>query len=543
MRRSTISLATVCATIGVLSSLSSAKVIPPGKARKAEKVMTKNNITLVQAIKAAEGKTNGTAVDAWVIVRPGREVQSQSGESEAGSKASAGSARTLEFAVTCLVNNQLKTAFVDSSGDVTSVEKGQPGGASRQSWSATNTGQSGEYYGTFAQGDGPQPTQRRAGAAGRGPEYGYGYGYDVRQPTNRYDRYYGDEYAWGPPPAPYKYRRAEPYYGNWNDRYEYSNSNGYLPGEPYGYYGENNGEFYNRREMRSRTGDRSQNQDGQGAGNGYQGEIGSNGPRRRSATYQTAAAPHLHRASELIDMTVTNNRNQDLGDLGDIAIDPKNGRIAYGVLTTGGYLGMGEKLFAIPWQSFSVGRGDNLELNVSEQQLRTAKGFNPDNWPDMANPRWAREVSAHYGHEMMSRQGESSSRQQASPQIVKGSDIIGKNVENDNGEQVGTVEDLALDPVRDRVELVIIGSKSPRGSGAQFVAVPWDRLNVTERGPVTLDLKGQSLSGAPQFNDAEWSRLRNPTWLADVYAYFDEQPYWVAMQAGQSQRSQRSGSE
>jgi sporulation protein YlmC with PRC-barrel domain len=57
-------------------------------------------------------------------------------------------------------------------------------------------------------------------------------------------------------------------------------------------------------------------------------------------------------ASTLIGAQVRNPQDESLGDLKDAMIDTTSGKIAYGVLSFGGVLGVGNKLFAIPWDSF-----------------------------------------------------------------------------------------------------------------------------------------------------------------------------------------------
>jgi len=80
-------------------------------------------------------------------------------------------------------------------------------------------------------------------------------------------------------------------------------------------------------------------------------------------------------------------------------IDVAEGRIAYAVLSFGGFLGMGNKLFAIPWEALSLNQRDNeFVLNVSKEQLDKAPGFDKDNWPDIADRQWASQISEYYGY-------------------------------------------------------------------------------------------------------------------------------------------------
>lgn len=103
-------------------------------------------------------------------------------------------------------------------------------------------------------------------------------------------------------------------------------------------------------------------------------------------------------ATSLTGEKVVNAQGENIGNLKDIMIDVDRGQIVYGVLDFGGILGVANKLFAVPWQSFSVDRDNhNLILNVDREKLKNANGFDQNDWPDTANPEWGREVHDYYG--------------------------------------------------------------------------------------------------------------------------------------------------
>ena len=102
--------------------------------------------------------------------------------------------------------------------------------------------------------------------------------------------------------------------------------------------------------------------------------------------------------SSLTGDRVYNRAGDDLGKLTDIMIDMSSGRIAYGVLSFGGFLGMGDKLFAVPWRRLGVDEeSKHFILDVAKETLERAPGFDKDNWPDMADPSWSAQIHSHYG--------------------------------------------------------------------------------------------------------------------------------------------------
>jgi sporulation protein YlmC with PRC-barrel domain len=103
-------------------------------------------------------------------------------------------------------------------------------------------------------------------------------------------------------------------------------------------------------------------------------------------------------ADTLTGNTVVNDKQEDLGKIEHLMIDLENGRIAYAVLSFGGFLGMGDKLFAIPWSALTVDKVEKrFILNVDKEVLKRASGFDKDNWPNMSDRKWGAEVYTYYG--------------------------------------------------------------------------------------------------------------------------------------------------
>ena len=107
--------------------------------------------------------------------------------------------------------------------------------------------------------------------------------------------------------------------------------------------------------------------------------------------------PHLMGADTLIGNDVVSLNDDDLGDIKELMLDMKSGHVAYAVLAFGGFLGMGEKLFAVPWNALHLDTvNKRFVLNVERERLQDAPGFDKDQWPDMADAEWARGIHAYY---------------------------------------------------------------------------------------------------------------------------------------------------
>ncbi len=119
-------------------------------------------------------------------------------------------------------------------------------------------------------------------------------------------------------------------------------------------------------------------------------------PNRRPAVDRGLA----FRSSQLVGLPVHNAAGEDLGKIEDLVIDLNTGRIRYAALSFGGFLGVGDKLFAVPWGALrmkTVGDDATFVLDVPKERLEKAPGFDNKNWPNMADPNWSREIDEYYG--------------------------------------------------------------------------------------------------------------------------------------------------
>jgi sporulation protein YlmC with PRC-barrel domain len=118
----------------------------------------------------------------------------------------------------------------------------------------------------------------------------------------------------------------------------------------------------------------------------------------KDTTGSAGPGPSLMGADTLLGDGVVNGANEDLGDIKEIMLDMNTGQVAYAVLAFGGFLGMGEKLFAVPWQALHLDTvNKRFVLDVEKERLTNAPGFNKDAWPDMADVQWANQVHSFYG--------------------------------------------------------------------------------------------------------------------------------------------------
>lgn len=106
---------------------------------------------------------------------------------------------------------------------------------------------------------------------------------------------------------------------------------------------------------------------------------------------------NLLSASTITGNEVYNLQDQKLGKIQDLMLDTAEGKIRYAVLASGGFLGMGDSLFAIPWKALKLDmEHERFMLDLDAERLKNAPGFDKDQWPNMADPSWASKVDSYY---------------------------------------------------------------------------------------------------------------------------------------------------
>lgn len=108
--------------------------------------------------------------------------------------------------------------------------------------------------------------------------------------------------------------------------------------------------------------------------------------------------PAIMGANTLLGNDVVDTHDEPLGNIKEIMIDVRAGRVGYAVLAFGGFLGMGEKLFAVPWDALKLDlQHKRFVLDVDKDRLRAAPGFDRLRWPDTADQIWAAGIHPVHG--------------------------------------------------------------------------------------------------------------------------------------------------
>jgi sporulation protein YlmC with PRC-barrel domain len=135
-------------------------------------------------------------------------------------------------------------------------------------------------------------------------------------------------------------------------------------------------------------------------------DVNRNGVHIESGAEMHSGHVMAARAKDLIGLSVKNPNDESLGKVEDLVIDTSNGKIRYAVLSFGGFLGMGDKYFAVPWDDLKMHskgttssgtiKEDYYVLDVSKDSLKNAPGFDKSQWPNFADPNWSVNIDRFY---------------------------------------------------------------------------------------------------------------------------------------------------
>lgn len=260
----------------------------------------------------------------------------------------------------------------------------------------------------------------------------------------------------------------------------------------------------------------------------------------------------LFKASDLIGKEVRNNQDEKLGKIDELAIDITDGRVAYAVLSFGGFMGMGDKLFAVPWDALQLkprDRSKDNELififNVDKDRLKSAPGFDKNAWPDMADPTWSTNVEKYWEKESALHPSKRAIRNIEKSGAVKlirraNSELIGREVKNTQFEPIGDAKNLMVDVINGYAVYVIARlsdkanatDESNNKIDGNHVALPWMAVELKpdkakgKQDTFVLNVPDSKLHGIPAFRSTDWPNMNDSSWNERVYRIYDVHGFW-----------------
>lgn len=250
----------------------------------------------------------------------------------------------------------------------------------------------------------------------------------------------------------------------------------------------------------------------------------------------TALADHqnqnvqLMRASQIMGMKCENPGGEKLGTINNLAIDLGDGTTRFAILSHGGMLGVGDKLYAVPFKAFKFTGGKEVcILDVTKQRLEQAPEFKNDDWANLGDEHWTTNVYTYYTIKPDATVDKTTVKTTTGrPTIVKGSDAVGMDVHNAKNENLGDIEDLMIDVNSGRVGYAVLSFGGVLGIGDKLFAVPWQALSLhPDKKMFVLNLEKDRLKTAPGFDKKNWPDMTDLAWSKDVHTFYGSDPNWI----------------
>jgi sporulation protein YlmC with PRC-barrel domain len=238
-------------------------------------------------------------------------------------------------------------------------------------------------------------------------------------------------------------------------------------------------------------------------------------PPKQGAAIQHSSSATLAmrdmRATKLIGSDVRNAQGENLGEVKDLIIDVANDKVFYAVLSFGGFLGMGDKLFAIPVAVFrQFGNGDKVLLDIDNARLKGAPGFDSKAFPDFDTPKYRTDVDVYFGPN-------AAVKPMDNQMLRRASEWLGKDVRDRNGKEVGDVEDLVVNMGNGKILYVMVEFDKSWSLNDKLLAVSMKALRYTTSSkPLVWDIDKSRLDAKPAFDKNKWPDINDPKTMKEI---------------------------
>jgi len=257
----------------------------------------------------------------------------------------------------------------------------------------------------------------------------------------------------------------------------------------------------------------------------------------------------LHRATEINGMKVRNSEGKELATVKDTIIDLRPGMVEYAVLSYGGFLGLGDKLFAVPWDALQHRHDVNnatpyFALDIDEATLKgSPAGFDDSHWPDFANPQWSSKIDTFYEkyrkphagltvttprkeiNVQVDVKGKNTDVASTEKMMLRGSALLGIKVKNETQKELGKVSDLVIEVHPGKIRYAALSYGGFLGLGDKLFAVPWKAFDFrhdisTKDFSLVLNIDEARLRKASGFDKNKWPDFADASITEELDKYY-----------------------
>jgi sporulation protein YlmC with PRC-barrel domain len=237
---------------------------------------------------------------------------------------------------------------------------------------------------------------------------------------------------------------------------------------------------------------------------------------------QRVSSYRAFRASELIGKEVKNPQGKELGEIKDLVVHMSTGDVRYAIMSFGGFMGLGDRMYAVPVKSLKLGaKGNDLVLNMDKARIQQQKSFPRDKWSVLKEKHFWGEVDRLSGLPAV---------QPADAYYAySASELIGKDVVNVKGEDVGELEDLVINMNAQQVHYAVLEVDPGLFASEKLYSLPLrafmfrrdkdDRTDL-KTDKLVVNLGKADIAKLRGFDRNRWPDLNDPTYRVDIDRYF-----------------------
>ena len=226
-------------------------------------------------------------------------------------------------------------------------------------------------------------------------------------------------------------------------------------------------------------------------------------------------------SSDKVENTpVYNPKGERLGKVHHLMIDKYTGKVFYAVMSFGGFLGIGENYYPLPWKILTYDtRSGGYVVDLDRSRLEKAPSYSPGNAPDWSDRSYTNRIDQFWGSD---RTGGVVSDE--TDRLISSDKVEGTSVYDPKGERLGKLHHLMIDKYAGQVAYAVMSFGGFLGFGEKYHPLPWQMLTYDTRfGGYVVDVDCSKLENAPSYTSAD-----APEWSDGGYAVrIDE--YWLAV--------------
>jgi len=234
----------------------------------------------------------------------------------------------------------------------------------------------------------------------------------------------------------------------------------------------------------------------------------------------------LEKSDQIIGSDLKNKQNQSLGKIDDLVVDLESGHILFAIVSVDG------NNVALAPEILSPGAGAKaLTIDAEKQKLAAAPRVNKDQVEQSANANFLKDVYQYWGQTPWWEGAAQPTGQASFGNVHKLSELKGLQVKNVANQDLGTVDDVALDLAMGRISFVILQPGGVLQRQGDFVyALPPNAFTLgADKKTLVTDIADNSkVASAPRVHQNNWHELSNPAFASQVYQFYGKQPYFTA---------------